>query len=89
MKEERTGKCLPLVEQELLTLLEHMSSPPDFSGVRVTRSLVLCSCFRSLFVLLSIFFWPLCCFARVVILLTRGKHLNDRIISVEEKFGPI
>ena len=30
------------MEQELLTLLEHMSSPPVLSGVRVTRSLVLC-----------------------------------------------
>ena len=30
------------VEQELLTLLEHMSSPPVFSGVRVARSLDLC-----------------------------------------------
>ena len=35
---------MPLVEQELPTLLEHMSSPPVFSGVRVTRSLVLCVC---------------------------------------------
>jgi hypothetical protein len=33
---------MPLVEQELLTILEHMSSPPVFSEVRVTRSLVLC-----------------------------------------------
>jgi hypothetical protein len=33
------------VEQELLTLPEHLSSPPVFSGVRVTRSLVLCVCF--------------------------------------------
>ena len=31
--------------QELLTLPEHLSSPPVFSGVRVTRSLVLCVCF--------------------------------------------
>jgi len=30
-----------LVEQELLTLPEHLSSSPVFSGVRVTRSLVL------------------------------------------------
>ena len=30
----------PLVEQELLNLPEHLSSPPVFSGVRVTRSLV-------------------------------------------------
>jgi hypothetical protein len=32
-----------LVEQELLTLLEHMSSHTVFSGVRVFRSLVLCA----------------------------------------------
>ena len=36
---------VPLVEQELLTLPEHMSSPPAFSGVRVTQSLVLYVCF--------------------------------------------
>jgi hypothetical protein len=34
-----------LVEQELLTLPEHLSSPSVFSGVRVTRSLVLYVCF--------------------------------------------
>ena len=32
------------MEQELTTLLEHMSSPPAFSRVRVTRSLVLYVC---------------------------------------------
>ena len=40
---------VPLVKQELLTLMEHLSSPPPpppvLSGVRVTRSLVLCICF--------------------------------------------
>jgi hypothetical protein len=36
------------VEQELLILPEHMSSPPVFSGVRVTRSLVLYVCFVDL-----------------------------------------
>ena len=52
---------MPLVEQELLTIPEHPSSPPVFSVVRV-RSLVLCAmCCRSLFVLLCFFFWPLCC----------------------------
>ena len=34
-----------LVEQELPTLPEHLGSPPVLSGVRVTRSLVLCVCF--------------------------------------------
>ena len=36
---------MPLVEQELLTLPEHLRSPPVFSEVRVTRFLVLCVCF--------------------------------------------
>jgi hypothetical protein len=35
---------VPLVEQELLTLPERLSLPPVFSGVRVTRSIVLCAC---------------------------------------------
>jgi len=34
-----------LVEQELPILPEHLSSPPVFSGVRVTRSVVLRVCF--------------------------------------------
>jgi hypothetical protein len=33
------------VDQELLTLPEHLSSPPVFSGVRVTRSFALYVCF--------------------------------------------
>ena len=37
---------MPIVEQELLTLPEHLSSPVVFSGVRVTRSLVLYVCFE-------------------------------------------
>jgi hypothetical protein len=55
-------KLLTLVAQELLALPEHMSSPPVFSEVCVARSFVFCVMFcRSLFVLLSFFFWPLCC----------------------------
>jgi hypothetical protein len=41
----RLTRRVSLVDQELLTLPEHMSSPPFFSGVRVTRSLALCVCF--------------------------------------------
>ena len=37
---------VPLVEQELLTLPEHLSSPPIFSGFCVTWSLVLCVYFE-------------------------------------------
>jgi hypothetical protein len=41
----RLTRRVPLVEQEVPTLLEHLNSLPVFSGVRVTRSLVLCVCF--------------------------------------------
>ena len=37
----RLARWVPLVEQELLTLPEHMGSSPAFIGVRLTRSLVL------------------------------------------------
>ena len=68
---DRLAWRVPLVEQELLTIPEHLSSPPVFSGVRVTRSLVLCVCFVNrclsycLFsfchcVVCSSVFWPLC-----------------------------
>ena len=41
----RSTRRVPLVEQELLTLPEHLNSPLIFSGVRVTRALVLYVCF--------------------------------------------
>ena len=41
----RLTRRVPLVEQQLLTHPEHLSSPSVFSRVRVTRSLVLCVCF--------------------------------------------
>ena len=41
----RLKRRVPLVEQQLLTLPEHLSSSPVLSGVGVTRSLVLCVCF--------------------------------------------
>ena len=58
----RVTRQVSLVEQELPTLLEHLSSLPVFREVRVARSLVFCVMFcRSLFVLMSFIFWPLCC----------------------------
>ena len=47
---------VPLLEHELLTLPEHLNSPPVFNGVRVT-----CMICRSSFVLLCFVFWPMCC----------------------------
>jgi hypothetical protein len=53
---------VPLVEQELLNFLGHLTSPPVFSGVRVTRSLVLCVCFVDRCLSrCPVFFWPLYC----------------------------
>ena len=68
----RLTRQVLLVEQELLTLLEHLSSPSDFSGVLVTRSCFMCMFCRSLFILLFFFFWPLCClfFFDIQILIT-------------------
>jgi hypothetical protein len=39
-----TSYVVSLVEQELLTLLEHLMSLPILNGIRVTWSLVLCVC---------------------------------------------
>ena len=41
----RLTRRVSLVEQQLLTLPDNLSSHPVFSEVRVTRSLVLCVCF--------------------------------------------
>jgi hypothetical protein len=69
-----------LVEQELPTLPEHLSSPPVCHGVPGTRSLVLCVCFvdRCLF----FFFWPLCClfFFDLRILITSLWYLHTLLI---------
>jgi len=46
---------VPLVEKELLTLPEHQSSPPVFSGIHVAPSFVSMECFVEHY--LSFFFW--------------------------------
>ena len=45
MFHEQSVEVSVLVEQEVPTLPEHMSSHPAYSDVRVTRYLVLCGCF--------------------------------------------
>jgi hypothetical protein len=63
----RLTRRVSLVEQELLTLPEHLSSPSVFSRIRVSRSLVLYVCFVDR----RLFFWPLCClFFDIRILIT-------------------
>jgi hypothetical protein len=41
----RLTRRVSLVEQELLTLPEHLNSPTVFSEIHCIRSLVLCACF--------------------------------------------
>jgi hypothetical protein len=72
-----------LVEHELLTLPEHLSSYPALNRVHVTQSLVVCVVFcRSLFVRLSVFFWRLCClFFDLQLLITPlvSSNLSHRV----------
>jgi ABC-type multidrug transport system fused ATPase/permease subunit len=48
----RLTRCVPLLERKLLTLPEHLNSPPVFNGIRVTRSFVLCAMFCTSLVVL-------------------------------------
>ena len=57
----RLTRPVPLVEQELLTLPEHLSSPAVFSGVQVTRSLVLYVCFVDRCLSFCTFSFVVCC----------------------------
>jgi hypothetical protein len=58
----RLTRRIPLVEQELPTFPEHLSSPPDLSGIPFIRSLVLWVCFvNRCLSFFSFSFWPLCC----------------------------
>ena len=87
----RVTRWMPLVEQELLILPDHPSSPQVFSGVRVTRSLVLYVMFcRSLFVLLYFFFWPLCCLSfsdlRILIAPLESSNYSRRNSKQETYF---
>jgi len=60
----RLTRRVPLVEQELLTLPEHLSSPLVFSGIRASRYLVVCACFVdrcvSFFVVFSVGHFVVC-----------------------------
>ena len=58
----RVTRPVSLVEQELITLPEHLSSPSVIGwGSRCSIFSFLRMCCKSLFVLLYFFLWPLCC----------------------------
>ena len=68
---------VPLVEQELLTLPEHLSSPPGFGWVRVPRSLVLCICFVDCCLPLCLF-----CFGDCVLLRFTDSDYSFGIVKL-------
>ena len=65
----RVAKRVPLVEQELITLQGHLSSPPVFGGVQVALSLV---CLYVLYpfghcIVCPLSFWPLYCLSFILL----------------------
>ena len=84
------------MEQELLTLPEHLSSPPGFLwGSCYSIFSLICMFCRWLFVLLYFFFWSLCClfFFDVRILIAPLVSSNSSFIidylSYEHNFSYI
>jgi hypothetical protein len=72
---------VPLVEHELLTLPEHLSSPLVFSGVHVNRSLVLCVCFADRCL-------SFCLLAIVLSVLLRIMPENGQNMQKKYSFSP-
>jgi len=66
------------LEQELLTLPEHLSSTYVFNGVRVNQDLGFCAVFcELLFLVLSVFFRPLYFLSFNLRLLTTPSRQSD------------
>ena len=79
----RETRPVPLMEQELPTLPEHLRPPPGFIGVLVSRSLVLCFVYRCLsFVLflLAIVLYSLCLSIYIWILIALLVSSNSSFI---------
>jgi type IV secretory pathway component VirB8 len=93
-KNDFASFVVPRIEQELLTLPEHLSSPPDFSAVRVARSSVFCVMFcRSFFVFflltivlsvlrltVSVPLWYLQTFLVVITMLPKERPVKNAMI---------
>ena len=80
----RLTRRVPLVQQELLTLPEYLSSPRFYWGSCYSIFSFMCMFSRSLFVLLYLFFWPLCCllFFDIRILITSLWYLQTLLTSI-------
>jgi hypothetical protein len=80
----RATRQVPLVEQELPIISEHMRSPPVFSGIGAAWSFYFCVMFcRTLFVLWYFFFWPLyCLFFYLRLLITTLVYWNPSSLYI-------
>ena len=67
---------MPLVEQELLTLPEHLSAHPVFSGVHFAQSLVFSAMFCRLLFVLSFFFLA------IVLSITATSLINKKSLKI-------
>ena len=76
-----SGRSLVRLAYQITNQIHPHWAPPVFSGVRVTRSLVLCVCLVDR--CLSFFFWPLCClsFFDLRILITSLWYLHTLITN--------
>jgi hypothetical protein len=97
----RLTRLVTLVEQELLTFPEHLSSPPVFSEVRVNRSLVLYICFVDRCLSFSIFsfghcaicsssiygLWLLLWYLQTLLRHDPGQVHNRRKVQTTQIFG--
>ena len=74
------------MEQELLTLSEHLCPPPVFSGVRVSRSLVLFvdRCLSFFSPLWCLYFFDLQILITSLVSSNSFDHLQDDIEKVQE-----
>jgi len=85
----RLTRRVPVVEQKLLTLPEHLSSPPVFSVVRITQSLVLYACFVDRCLSVCTFSFDHCvvylhvCFFDLRILITHLVGSNSSLFDLK------
>ena len=78
----KVTRWMPLVEQNLPTLPEYLSSPLGFQvGLCYSIFSFMCLVYISLFVILSFFCWPLCCLSFFDRLNELGIWITQQLIQ--------
>jgi len=82
----RVIRRVPWVEQDLLTLPEHLNSSRFLVGSCYSTFSFTCMFCRLLFVLLSFFIWPFCCLSiDLPIMISPLASSNSSILTNEDK----